>query len=136
MSTGFDWSIVLDVGVGLGVLLVGIGVLVATLAFARTLRRVNVTLDGVDAQLANLGKPVGDALVHVSGITDTADRTIARLSGVVKALEDVSGSMARTAKIAQEAMTPAIVNVGAVLGGISAGLRRLVRGSSDGERSD
>ncbi|MGZ3498234.1 MAG: hypothetical protein ACXWNK_05145 [Vulcanimicrobiaceae bacterium] len=132
MSTGFDWAIVLDVGVGVGVLLVGVGVLIAMLGLSRTLERVNKTLDGVDEQIATLGKPVADTLAHVDGIADTADRTIARLSGVVKSLEDIAASVAQAAKLTQNAVSPAIVNVGATLGGISAGLRRLVRGREDG----
>ncbi|HEY8313327.1 MAG TPA: DUF948 domain-containing protein [Candidatus Baltobacteraceae bacterium] len=136
MSTGFDWAIVLDVGVGVGVLLIGIGVLFAMLGLAKTLARVNRTLDGIDEQIGNLGLPITQTLSHVGGIADTADRTIARLSGVVQALEDVSGSVAHTAKLTQNALAPAIVNVGATLGGISAGLRRLVRGSSENGRTD
>jgi len=49
--TGMDWGIVLDVGVGVGVLLVGIGVLWGMAAVAKTLGRVNRTLDEVDSQL-------------------------------------------------------------------------------------
>jgi uncharacterized protein YoxC len=131
LSTGFNWAIVLDVGVGLGVLLIGIGALIATTALARTMRRLERTLDGVDDQVALLGRPVNETLTHVSGIADTADQTIARLSTVVKSLEDVAASVSETAKLAQHAVTPAIVNVGATIGGITAGLRRLVRGSAD-----
>ncbi|HEV7179543.1 MAG TPA: DUF948 domain-containing protein, partial [Candidatus Baltobacteraceae bacterium] len=86
-----DWAIVLDVGVGLGVLLMGIGIFVAMLALAKTLRRLNTTLDEVDRQIQTLGKPVGETLNHVGGIADTADQTLARLSGVVQSLESVAG---------------------------------------------
>jgi uncharacterized protein YoxC len=136
LNTGFDWAIVLDIGVGVGVLLIGIGVLMAMLALAKTLARVDRTLDGVDTQIANLGVPVGEMLAHVGGIADTADSTIARAAGVVKALEDVAGSVSQTAKLTQNALSPSIVNVGATLGGISAGLRRLVRGGSENGRAE
>ncbi len=129
----FDWAIVLDVGVGVGVFLVGVAVSIAMVALARTLRRLDKTLDGVDEQVAALGKPVSETLAHVGGIADTADQTIARLSGVVASLEQVAGSAAHSAKLTQEALAPAIVNVGATLGGITAGVRRLVRG--DGKRT-
>lgn len=128
MSTGFDWAAFLDVAGGIAAFLVGLGIFVAMSALARTLRRLDKTLDGIDDQVAALGKPVSETLSHVNGIADTADQTIARLSGVASALENVAGSLSQTAKLTSEALSPAIVNVGATLGGISAGLRRLVRG--------
>jgi len=76
--------------------------------------------------------PVRDTLKHVGGIVGTADETVARLTGVVSSLEDVAGSVAQTAKLAQNAVSPALVNVGAAIGGVTAGLRRLVRGGGDG----
>lgn len=132
MPTGFDWSAFLDVAGGLGAFLAGVGIFFAMLALSRTLRRVNRTLDGVDEQIAALGKPVAQTLTHVGGIADTADRTIARLSSAVSALEHVADSVSNAAKLAQEAISPAIVNTGAALSGISAGIRRLIRGGSDG----
>lgn len=126
--TGTDTSWIMYVGVGVGVLLVGIGVLWAMLALAKTLNRVNATLDEVDRQIATLGRPVGETLTHVGGIADTADQTLARLGGVVKSLEDVAGSVSQTASLTKEALSPAIVNVGATITGVSAGLRRLVTG--------
>ncbi len=129
MSTGFDWwSVFLDVAGGVGAFLAGLGIFVAMAAVARTLRRLNQTLDGLDEQVASLGRPVSETLAHVGGIADTADRTIAKLSGVVASLERVAASLANTATLTQDALSPAIVNVGATLGGVSAGLRRLVRG--------
>ena len=133
LGTGFDWSVVLDVGVGVGVFVIGVGVFIAMTALARTLRRLDATLDGIDEQIAALGKPVGETLAHVGGIADTADQVIARLTGIVGALERVTDSLAHTAKLTQDAVSPAIVNVGAALGGISAGLRRIVRGNGSGE---
>ncbi|MDP9024334.1 MAG: hypothetical protein M3N13_03015, partial [Candidatus Eremiobacteraeota bacterium] len=133
--TGIDWSIVRDVGVGVGVLLMGIGIFVAMLALAKTFQRLNVTLDEVDVQLANLGKPVAATLDHVGGIADTADRTLARLAGVVSSLEGVAGSVSQTASLTKDAISPAIVNAGATITGISAGLRRLVTGRNSTDRS-
>jgi len=132
MNSGFNWAIVLDIGVGVGVLLVGIAMMVAMSALAKTLARVNVTLDEVDRQLEAVGKPVGEALASVGGIADSADRTIARLTGVVKSLEDVAGHVSSTAQLTKDAVTPAIVNIGATISGVSAGLRRLVNGRGDG----
>jgi len=129
----FDWTAFLDVAGGVAALLVGLAVFIAGLALARTLRRLDRTLDGLDEQVAALGKPVSETLAHVGGIADTADQTIARLTGIVESLEQVAGSVAQSAKLTQEALSPAIVNVGATLGGISAGLRRLVRG--DGKQT-
>jgi uncharacterized protein YoxC len=112
-----DWTPVLDVSFGLGVLLVGIGVLIGGIALARTLGRVNRTLDVVDAQITALGEPVGKTLDHVGGVADTADQTLARLRGVVDALEST--------------LTPSIANLGAVIVGVTAGLRKIVTGRSD-----
>ena len=125
----FDWSAFLDVAGGVGAFLAGLGIFIAMVSLGRTLRRLDKTLDGVDEQVAALGKPVIETLAHVGGIADTADQTIARLSGVVTSLEQVAASAAQGAKLTQEALSPAIVNIGATLGGISAGLRRLVRGN-------
>ena len=105
-------------------------------ALGRTLARVNTTLDEVDRQMASLGAPVSQMLTHVGGIADTADATVARLSGVVKSLEDVAGSVAGTAKLTQDAVSPALINVGATLGGVTAGLRRLVNGRTQSDRDD
>jgi uncharacterized protein YoxC len=120
--------LVLDVLVGVGVLLAGLGIFMGMLALAKTLARMNVTLDGVDRQLENLSGPVAGTLSHVDGIADTADQTLARLSGVVKSLEDVAGSVSDTAQLTKNALSPAIVNVGAAITGVSSGLRRLVTG--------
>jgi len=124
----------MNIGIGLGVLLVGIGVLVAGIALARTLGRVNITLDVVDGQMQDLGKPIGQTLDHIGGIADTADQTLARLRGVVNAVEGVADSVSDTAELAKGALAPAIEDVGAPITGISAGLRRIVTGrtSSDG----
>jgi uncharacterized protein YoxC len=132
--TGFDWNIVLDGGVGVGVLLVGIGALVACIALARTLGRVDRTLDVLDVQIETLGKPIGETLDHVGGIADTADQTLARLRGVVGSLESVADSVSETADLAKGVLAPAILNIGATIAGVSAGLRRFVTGrtSSDG----
>ncbi|HUN28557.1 MAG TPA: DUF948 domain-containing protein [Alphaproteobacteria bacterium] len=132
--TTTDWSFVLDFGVGIGVLLVGIGALLAGIALARTLGRVNQTLTVIDGQIENLGKPIGETLDHVGGIADTADQTLARLRGVVGSLEGVTSSVSETADLIKGAVAPAIVNVGATISGVSAGLRRIVTGrtSSDG----
>jgi methyl-accepting chemotaxis protein len=131
LSTGFDWAAFLDVAGGVGAFLAGLGIFLAMLAAARTLTRVNVTLDGVDQQVASLSKPVEETLAHVGGIAETADQTLARLSGIVGSMEHAAATLSQTAKLTQEALTPSIVNVGATLGGITAGLRRLIRGGSD-----
>ena len=133
MTTGFNWAIVLDIGVGIGALLAGLGIYLGMRALASTLSRVNVTLDEVDKQLAGIGVPVTQTLTHIGGIADTADATVARLSGVVKSLEDVADSVASTAKLTQNAVSPALVNVGSTLSGVTAGLRRLVNGKSQSE---
>jgi uncharacterized protein YoxC len=107
-------SLTLDVLVGVGALLVGVGVFIGMLALAKTLARLRTTLDGVDRQLENIGTPVTNTLAHVDQVT--------------KSLEDTAGALSRTADLTRSAVVPAIVNVGATLGGVTAGLRRLVTG--------
>ena len=128
MSSGFNWAIVLDIGVGLGVLLIGIGIFIVCSALAKVFTRLNGTLDEVDRQISALSVPVVATLGHVNGIADTADATVARLGAVVGTLEGVAGGVGNTAKLATEAVTPSLVNLGATLSGITAGLRRLVTG--------
>jgi uncharacterized protein YoxC len=126
LSSAFDWAVVLDVGVGLGVLLGGIGVFIMCSALARVATRLNKTLDEVDQQIAALSGPVVRTLDHVGGIADTADATVARLGAVVGTLESVADGVGKTARIGSEALQPAFINIGAALTGVTAGLRRLV----------
>jgi uncharacterized protein YoxC len=135
VTTDIDWPhLVFSVGAGLGVLLIGIGVLVLCSGIAGVLRRLNGTLDEIDKQIGALGAPVADTLGHVGGIADTADATVARLGEVVGSLEVVAAQVVKTSDLAGRAVAPAIVNVGATLTGISAGVRRLLTGrrSDDG----
>ena len=135
-SSVIDWPhLAFSVGAGLGVLLIGIGFLVACSALAGMLQRLNKTLDEVDRQIAALSAPVAETLGHVGGIADTADATVARLSGVVGALETVAGGVAKTSELASRAVAPAIVNVGSTLTGITAAIRRLVDGRGSGPGS-
>jgi ABC-type transporter Mla subunit MlaD len=128
-SSTIDWPhLVLDVGAGLGVLLIGIGILIVCSATANFLRRINGTLDEVDKQIAALSAPVAETLSHIDGIADTADTTIARLGAVVGSLESVADGVSKTSELANRAVAPAIVNLGATLTGITAAIRRVVTG--------
>lgn len=128
-------STVLGIGVGLGVLLIGVGVLVVCSALARLLGRLNGTLDEIDRQIAALSAPVVETLEHVGAITDSADKIVARLGAAVSNLEGVAASVSETAKLASETVAPALVNIGATLTEVTAGLRGLVNGhrAKDGE---
>jgi uncharacterized protein YoxC len=121
-------ALVLDVLAGVGVLLMGIGIFIVCSALAKVFTRLNQTLDEVDRQIGALSAPVVATLGHVDGIADTADATVARLGAVVGTLEGVAGGVGSTAKLATDAVAPALVNLGATLTGITAGLRRLVAG--------
>jgi uncharacterized protein YoxC len=127
-SDSLNWSIILYVGVGLGVLLAGVGILFACVRLGNTFLRLHRTLDEVERQLGTLSVPVAQTLSHVGGIADTADVTLAKLSGVVGQIEKVAGSVARTSTLAQDALAPSIVNLGSTVSGVTAGLRRLARG--------
>jgi len=121
-----DGASIRDVLIGVGVLLAGIGIIVVCAALARLFGRLNRTLDEVDREVAALSVPVVATLSHIGGIADTADSTVARLGAVVGSLEEVAGSLGSTAKLATDAVAPALVNFGVVLAGITAGLRRFV----------
>ncbi len=114
MSSTEYGGLILDVLAGIGVLLIGIGVLVGMLALAKTLARVRATLDGVDRQVESIGPPVATALSNVDGVT--------------KSFQQTAGSLSRTAALTKSAIAPTIVNVGATMGGVTAGLRRLLTG--------
>ncbi len=131
-----DWPSVLDVGVGIGAFLVGLGIFVAMVALARLISRLHVTLDEVDRQISGIGVPVAEALEHVEGISATADETLAKLGNAVGALESVATSVSGTTSLVKSAISPAIVNIGATLGGVTAGLRRLVTGKSPKDGSE
>ena len=114
MSSTVWGPLVLDVLGGVGALLVGIGVLTGMLALAKTLARLRVTLDGVDQQLENIGPPMTNTLTHVDEVT--------------RSLEETTSAVSRIADLTKSAIEPAIVNTGATLSGVTAGLRRLVTG--------
>ena len=102
MTSSDIGPLVLDVLAGVGILLAGIGIMLGMRALAATLARVNITLDRVNQQVNNLSAPVTATLTHVDGIANTADQTLARLSGVVQSLEDVAGNVSQTAQIGEK----------------------------------
>jgi len=121
-------AIIRDVLFGVAALVAGIGIFIACRALANLFARINSTLDEVDRQIAAVSGPVVETLGHVGGIAEAADATVARLGAVVGTLEGVAGGVGSTARLASEAVAPALVNIGATLSGITAGLRRLVSG--------
>ena len=128
MTSGIDGALIRDVLIGLGVVIAGLGVFIVCRSLAGLFTRLNGTLDEIDRQIAAVSAPVVETLGHVGGIADTADATVAKLGGVVGALENVAGVTGKTAKLASDAIAPALVNLGATLTGITAGIRRLVTG--------
>jgi len=132
VSSGINGALILDILAGIGILLIGLGIFIACSALARLLARVNGTLDEVARQIGAVSAPVVETLGHVNGMADTADAAIARLGAVVGVLETIAGTTGRVSQLASDAVTPAVVNVGATLTGITAALRRLVLGGQDG----
>ena len=133
MSSAVEWSpLILAVGVGAGVLLIGVGVLFACVRLGELLTRAGKTLDQVDGQISALSGPIAQTLVHVGGIADTADTSLAKLAGAVESLEVVADNVGKTSSVARDAIAPSLVNVGAALAGVTAGLRKLVSGDGGG----
>jgi ABC-type transporter Mla subunit MlaD len=129
VTSAVEWSpLITAVGVGVGVLLIGIGVFRVCERLGALLNRVGKTLDEVDTQIAALSGPLAQTLAHVGGIADTADATLAKAVVVVGSLETVAENVNKTSTLAQEALAPSLVNLGATLAGVTAALRRLVRG--------
>ena len=121
--SSMEWgTVVLDVLGGIAALLVGMGVFIACLALAKTLVRVRATLDEVDRQLAGIGAPVTSTLSRVDELT--------------KSLEETAGTVSRTVDLTRSAVVPGIVNVGAAIAGVTAGLRRLVTGKDSKDQRE
>ncbi len=129
--TGTDWAVVFrEIAVGLGVLLAGIGFLYASIQLGGVLTRLSTTLDEVDRQIATLGVPLAKTLDRVSGIATTADQTLDRAKNAVGQLERVAATLSKGANLISAAVEPAFVSLGSTLAGITAGLRRIVRGEA------
>jgi hypothetical protein len=136
LNAGTDWGVLaMDLAFGAGVLLAGGGFLIAMLAVARTLGRVNLTLDEVDRQLVGLGTPVTETLNPVESIAGTAEETLGKLGKAVASIEGAAGTVTSTTTLTKDAIAPAIINLGATLTGLSAGLRRLVTGKDSSGQS-
>ncbi len=98
MTSSTDWwSITWSVGIGLGSILIGLGVLILCVRAGGLLTRIGRTLDEVDRQIPVLSAPIATTLMHVGGIADTADSTLARLGVAVGQLENVASGASRTA---------------------------------------
>ena len=130
MNGSGDWSILLDAGFGIMALLIGSGIFIVCLRLAKILSKAADTIDTVDRQLAVLTPPIVETLGHFGGIANTADSTLARLTTVVDAVEGLAGGVAKSAHVAQNAVNPALNNIGATLTTISGRLRKFVNGRS------
>ncbi len=109
----FSWSIALDVGVGLGALLLGLGVFILCLRVGALFTRLGRTLDEVDQQIGVMSAPIAMTLTHVGGIADTADSTLARLATVITQLENVATGASKTANL-----------IGSTLSGVTSAMRK------------
>lgn len=130
--TGLDASAYREMLVGGGLFFLfvclGFGVLMISRRIAGVLQRVDIMIGDVDKQIGTLSEPIVDTLSHVGGIADTADIAVAKLGKIVGTLESVAGSVGKTANLAQNAVAPSLVNFGATLTGITAGVRRIIHG--------
>ncbi|TAM61287.1 hypothetical protein EPN52_02845 [bacterium] len=137
-----DPAYLLDGGIGLGVLIIGIATLLLFMRVGRTLDRVDTALDQSMAQLDRFSGPIGETLTHVGGVMETVDATLAKAGGVVEALEKIASSLAKTTTAAQGAVTPTLVSAAHLVSNLTEGLRRIVTGTNGrgeaqrGERSD
>jgi|SRR5579872_1757774 len=129
-----DPAYLLDGGIGLGVLIIGIATLLLFTRVGRTLDRVDAAIDKGLVHVDRLSGPIGETLTHVGGVLGTVDTTLAKLTGVVDALEKIAGSLAKTTSAAQGAVTPTLLSAAQLVSNLTEGLRRIVVGSNG--RSD
>lgn len=125
-----DPAYLLDGGIGLGVLIIGVATLLLFTRVGRTLDRVDAVLDQSMAQLDKLSGPIGETLTHVGGVMGTVDGTLAKVSGVMDALENVASSLAKMTTAAQGAVTPTLLNAAHLVTNVTEGLRRIVTGGN------
>ncbi|HVA37166.1 MAG TPA: DUF948 domain-containing protein [Candidatus Dormibacteraeota bacterium] len=125
-----DPAYLLDGGIGIGVLLIGIAFLVLFARIGRTLDRVDTALDHGMVQLEKFSGPIGETLDHVGGVLGTVDTSLAKLTTVVDALEHIAQSVAKTTTAAQGAVTPSLLNAAHLVTTLTEGLRRIVTGSN------
>jgi uncharacterized protein YoxC len=119
--SGTEYGVlILDVLGGVGALLIGIGVLIGSLAIARELTHFRATLKQMVDEIDQIREPVTNTLAQVDKLVKSAQGTV--------------DSVSQTADLTKTAVTPAIVNVGATVSGLSAGLRRLVSGKDRNDR--
>ncbi|MFY9664555.1 MAG: hypothetical protein WAL67_07395 [Candidatus Cybelea sp.] len=113
-------TLILDVLGGVGALLIGVGVLIGSLAIARELTQFRATLKQVVDEIDQIREPVINTLEQVDKL--------------VKSAQSTADSVSQTADLTKSAVVPAIVNIGATVGGVTAGLRRLVSGKDRNDR--
>lgn len=133
-----DPAYLLDGGIGLGALLIGIASLVLMKRVGQTLNRVDAALDQAMAELDKVSGPIGETLAHVGGVVGTLDAMLAKLTGVADAAERIAGSFAKTTSAAQGAVTPTLLNAAQLVANLTEGLRRIVAGGngrSDAQRA-
>jgi uncharacterized protein YoxC len=113
-------TLILDILAGIGALLIGIGVLIGSLAIARELSQFRATLKQVVDEIDQIREPVTNTLGQIDKLTKSVQSTV--------------DSVSETVDLTKDAVTPGIVNVGAAVSGLSAGLRRLVSGKDRNDR--
>ena len=120
---------IFDYGVGGGAFLAGVGLFIATIAFARTLGRLNKTLDVVDGQLVEIGPATTATLHHLSSAAGGAEKALGHLAGAAKSIEGAAGALNQSAELSKNAFVPGVASLGESINLIAERLKRLLGGN-------
>jgi len=120
---------VLAYGVGVGAFLAGLALIIAAIALARTLGRLNTTLDVVDGQIGDIGPAAASTLQHVSGAANGAEQAVAHLATAAKSLEGAASALAQTAELSKSAVVPGVTSFGESINIVAERLKRFVGGN-------
>ncbi|MBC5825681.1 MAG: DUF948 domain-containing protein [Candidatus Eremiobacteraeota bacterium] len=108
---------------GIASLVLAFAVAYVCLRLGRVLDRSLATLGKVEAQLDSAQVPVTGMLTHLGSVTANVDSMVGRVNKITEVAEKAAGAVAKTADAAQNAVTPAVVNVAGIVAGISQGAK-------------
>ncbi|HLJ83286.1 MAG TPA: hypothetical protein VKT51_03790 [Candidatus Eremiobacteraceae bacterium] len=123
---------VMWLAIGLSSLAVAGGLLFALLKLGGLIDRASATLDKVDGELTTLIVPVTKTLTHVSGIAGNAEKVSSRVERAAGLVESSAAALAKTADVAQAAVSPTVATIAGVVAGVTQGAKTFFGGHRRG----